>query len=129
MRAIEFYSGIGGLHLALKRSGQGSVIRAFDWDQTACNVYEAFHGEGIVKRVDISSLHPQELCELEADLWLLSPACQPYTVLNPNAKGMLDPRAQSFLYIINQLLPAARPSHILVENVVGFEVRNLNSLP
>lgn len=50
--ALEFYSGIGGLHLALSRSKYLSqVIRAFDWDQSACSVYEANYGPGIVKKV------------------------------------------------------------------------------
>jgi tRNA (cytosine38-C5)-methyltransferase len=65
---------------------------------------------------------------LNANLWLLSPACQPYTVLNPQAKGAADPRAQSFLHLIENVLPAlaergAAPARLLVENVAGFEVR------
>jgi tRNA (cytosine38-C5)-methyltransferase len=58
----------------------------------------------------------------------MSPACQPYTVLNPKAKGAADPRAQSFLHLIENVLPAlaergAAPACLLVENVAGFEVR------
>jgi tRNA (cytosine38-C5)-methyltransferase len=58
----------------------------------------------------------------------MSPACQPYTVLNPNAKGAADPRAQSFLHLIENVLPVlsergAAPVRLLVENVAGFEVR------
>lgn len=64
---------------------------------------------------------------LNADLWLLSPACQPYTVLNPKAKGAADPRARSFLHLMEDVLPAlaergAAPARLLVENVAGFEV-------
>ena len=60
----------------------------------------------------------------------MSPACQPYTVLNPDAKGAQDPRALSFLHIINTVLPElarsdAHPRYILVENVAGFEVHSL----
>jgi tRNA (cytosine38-C5)-methyltransferase len=67
------------------------------------------------------------LAAMDADLWLMSPSCQPYTVLNPNAKGEADPRAKSFLHMINVVLPELaglkkHPSHILVENVAGFEV-------
>jgi tRNA (cytosine38-C5)-methyltransferase len=72
-------------------------------------------------------LTPELLAGFNADLWLLSPACQPYTVLNPNAKGGSDPRAQSFLHLITHVLPQMRtdgtcPSYLLVENVAGFEV-------
>jgi len=61
----------------------------------------------------------------------MSPACQPYTVLNPDAKGAEDPRAQSFLHLVKTVLPALaeegkHPEGILVENVAGFEVRRAN---
>ena len=77
--------------------------------------------------MDISTLRSEYLASFRADLWLLSPACQPYTVLNSNAKGASDPRAQSFLYLIQEVLPQlkvadADPSYLLVENVAGFEV-------
>ncbi|KAF8151998.1 S-adenosyl-L-methionine-dependent methyltransferase [Mycena galopus ATCC 62051] len=75
--------------------------------------------------MDISTL-TQYLASLKATLWLLSPACQPYTVLNASAKGGLDPRAKSFLYLVQTVLPElaradAHPTHFLVENVGGFE--------
>ena len=58
----------------------------------------------------------------------MSPSCQPYTVLNPLAKGAEDPRAKSFIHLIDQVLPelvkmGKHPTHILIENVAGFEVR------
>ena len=79
-------------------------------------------------QVDINTLDADALEPLNADLWLLSPACQPYTVLNPNSKGASDPRAQSFLYLIEGVLTAlaergAGPTRLLIENVAGFEVR------
>ncbi|KAI0046214.1 S-adenosyl-L-methionine-dependent methyltransferase [Auriscalpium vulgare] len=126
-RALEFYSGIGGLHLALSRSSvDGSVVRAFDWDQLACQVYAANHGRDAVERIDISTLTAEQLASHHADLWLMSPSCQPYTVLNPAAKGAADPRARSFLHLIETVLPAlaalgAQPGRLLVENVAGFE--------
>ena len=134
---------LGGLHLALARSGvDAEVLQAFDWDQTACQVYKANHGDIVrkvgtlllkisnshyAKQVDISTLAASSLSEYKADLWLLSPACQPYTVLNPDAKGAQDPRAQSFLHLIQNVLPEMailnkHPERLLVENVAGFEV-------
>ncbi|KAJ7630361.1 S-adenosyl-L-methionine-dependent methyltransferase [Roridomyces roridus] len=127
MKAVEFYSGIGGLHLALSRSNlSASITHAFDWDQNACDVYSANFGPGIARKMDISTLTASYLESLEATLWLLSPACQPYTVLNPLAKGELDPRAASFLHLVQHILPQlaqsnSHPTHLLVENVGGFE--------
>jgi C-5 cytosine-specific DNA methylase len=59
-------------------------------------------------------------------MWLASPACQPYTVLGLG-KGAADPRAASFLHLMNVILRAmvereTQPEYILVENVAGFEV-------
>ncbi|KAF8554552.1 S-adenosyl-L-methionine-dependent methyltransferase [Imleria badia] len=127
LRAIEFYCGIGGLHLALRRSGiPVEVAAAYDWDQTACQVYAANLGADVVHKTDIASLTAVDISRLHADLWLLSPSCQPYTVLNPLAKGAADPRAQSFLHLIDNVLPELsthdkHPRHLLVENVAGFQ--------
>ncbi|EIN13227.1 S-adenosyl-L-methionine-dependent methyltransferase [Punctularia strigosozonata HHB-11173 SS5] len=80
-------------------------------------------------KTDISTLTADDLRNIDGQrihLWLLSPACQPYTVLNPSAKGAQDPRAQSFLHLVTRVLPqlAERNDHprcLLVENVAGFE--------
>jgi tRNA (cytosine38-C5)-methyltransferase len=77
------------------------------------------------------------LAAYAADLWLMSPSCQPYTVLNPVPKDNSDPRAKSFLHLINDVLPSlavsnALPGRLLIENVAGFEVLSLSlslSLP
>lgn len=51
IRALEFYSGIGGLHYALLKSRpEAEVLKAFDWDPTSCQVYHANHGP-IIYRV------------------------------------------------------------------------------
>ena len=81
-------------------------------------------------KVDISTLSANVLASLRADLWLLSPSCQPYTVLNPLAKGAEDPRAKSFIHLMESVVPdlAARnrhPKYMLIENVAGFEVFEL----
>ncbi|KAI5119794.1 hypothetical protein M0805_006591 [Coniferiporia weirii] len=127
VRVLEFYSGIGGLHRALKLSNiDATVVRAFDWDQTSCLVYDAVYGPGTVRKIDISTIGALDILGLDASCWLLSPSCQPYTVLNPVAKGAADPRARSFLHVVQDLLPelvkvGRGPKWMLVENVAGFE--------
>jgi tRNA (cytosine38-C5)-methyltransferase len=83
-------------------------------------------------QADISSLSASDLAPLLADLWLLSPSCQPYTTINPFAKGSADPRAKSFLHLIENVLPELvslnqQPRYLLVENVSGFEVPQLDT--
>lgn len=123
----------------------GTVVHALDFDLNACRVYAANFGSQIVSRVrgmstlqrgvtiylhiqrDISTLEACDISSLEADLWLMSPSCQPYTALNPNAQAEKDPRAQSFIHLLENVLPelsrlGCLPTHILIENVAGFEV-------
>ncbi|PFH36491.1 C-5 cytosine-specific DNA methylase superfamily protein [Besnoitia besnoiti] len=62
--------------------------------------------------------------DFKADLWLVSPPCQPFTRAGLQ-KGNADRRNSSFLYLLDVLcrLPrAARPKYLLLENVVRFEV-------
>lgn len=78
------------------------------------------------RQTDISTIDALSLRDLDAPLWLLSPSCQPYTVLNPAAKGAADPRAKSFLHLVERVLPDlamqnAAPKWLLIENVAGFE--------
>ena len=70
---------------------------------------------------DIRSLTATQLDATGAWLWLLSPPCQPYTRLGER-KDVDDPRAAAMLHLI-QLLPELQrpPTHLLLENVVGFE--------
>ncbi|KZT24696.1 S-adenosyl-L-methionine-dependent methyltransferase [Neolentinus lepideus HHB14362 ss-1] len=125
IRVLEFYSGIGGLRAAFERSSvSGSVVQSFDWDQAARQVYETNYGSGTVVKVDIGTLTASQLPP--AELWLLSPSCQPYTVLNPEGRGEADPRAKSFLHLVEDVLPdlaqlAKLPKYLLIENVAGFE--------
>ncbi|KAF8947425.1 tRNA (cytosine-5-)-methyltransferase, partial [Entomortierella lignicola] len=57
----------------------------------------------------------------QADVWLMSPPCQPYTRTG-NQEGSKDNRAKSFLYLMD-ILPKMTnpPNYILLENVKGFE--------
>ncbi len=75
MRALEFYSGLGGLHYSLlqARRGEGNVevLAAFDINDLANRVYEHNHGLR-PNPADIRSLTPSFLAEFKADTWLVS---------------------------------------------------------
>lgn len=60
-----------------------------------------------------------------ADIWTMSPPCQPYTRVGLQ-QGSQDARSRSFLYLLDVLKQMVhRPKYILVENVKGFEVSHL----
>jgi len=79
-------------------------------------------GSSKVCSLGIDYLTSEDLDRYRADLWMLSPPCQPYTSLGLQ-KGSDDARANSFLHLMTEVLPRMnhKPKHLLVENVPGFE--------
>ncbi|KAF9117253.1 tRNA (cytosine-5-)-methyltransferase [Mortierella sp. 14UC] len=121
-RVLEFYSGIGGMHYAFDRSGyKGQILKAFDINTTANEVYAHNHGKKQLAQRNIEAVPIEFYDKQEADVWLMSPPCQPYTRTG-NQEGSKDTRAKSFLYLM-QILPKLThpPNYILLENVKGFE--------
>ena len=128
--AIEFYSGIGGWSYALDEALQRNstlnvnVVAAFDVS-TVCNeVYRANHGfapsQKPIEQLDVSNV------DGIADIWFLSPPCQPHTRqrkgLTEQEMDIDDSRSQSFIHICSILERLKSPPRILIlENVVGFE--------
>eukprot|EP01031_Cornospumella_fuschlensis_P034413 gene34413-41652_t len=98
MRAIEFYSGVGGWNCAIKTAlGAGvEVVSAYDVNPAANAVYAINHGS----RPSAKSLEvvtAEELDAYYADIWMMSPPCQPHTRNNTTAKrDGADPRSASF---------------------------------
>ena len=123
VRALEFYCGVGGLHYSLRRArpfGGARVVGAFDINPNACDVYEKNFGTRPIQN-SLSAVSSKKLDTFEASLWLMSPPCQPFTRQGAQ-RDAEDARADSFLSLL-QLVPRLRrkPTHVLVENVVGFE--------
>jgi len=74
----------------------------------------------------IDQLTVAELDTLSADLWVMSPPCQPHTRNNKTLKrDTADSRSNSFLHLIRCLEVMEKPpSYIALENVIGFETSN-----
>ena len=122
LRAVEFYCGIGGLHWALKRarSNGATVVASYDVNPLACDTYALNFGAR-PSGTDIRALKPTQLDAHEADLWLLSPPCQPYTRTGLQL-GKDDGRAGSLTVLLGVLCQMSRPpARLLLENVVGFD--------
>ena len=122
--ALEFFSGIGGFHYALRAARpRARVARAFDVDDVATRVYAAnFGAAAAVSALDVCHLDAGALNRLGAGLWMLSPPCQPYT-RQGNGLGADDARAGGLAHL-TRLLAADElepPDRLLMENVVGFE--------
>ena len=52
----------------------------------------------------------------QAQMWLMSPPCQPYTRNNTSVRDLDDPRSRPLLYLLNLLVKVPHPpSYIFLE--------------
>lgn len=111
-RLLELYCGIGGCAAAVE--GLATVSAALDVNTVALGVYRH------------NFAHPASACALEslraddprlrdADVWWMSPPCQPYT-RRGNRRDLDDPRSKSFLHVL-ELVDRLRPPALALENV------------
>uniref|UniRef100_A0A8D0CDP1 tRNA (cytosine(38)-C(5))-methyltransferase n=1 Tax=Scleropages formosus TaxID=113540 RepID=A0A8D0CDP1_SCLFO len=122
LAVLELYSGIGGMHYALKESGvDAEVVAAVDVNTTANEIYRHNFPATPLWSKTIECITLDEFNKLQFDMILMSPPCQPFTRIGLQG-DISDPRTKSFLYIL-QLLPrlTKRPQFLLLENVKGFE--------
>ncbi|XP_049421556.1 tRNA (cytosine(38)-C(5))-methyltransferase [Epinephelus fuscoguttatus] len=122
VRVLELYSGIGGMHYALKESGiPAQVVAAIDINTTANQIYKHNFPDTVLWSKTIEGITLDDFNRLSFDMILMSPPCQPFTRLGLQG-DIADPRTKSFLYILDLLPRLCRPPRfILLENVKGFE--------
>ncbi len=116
MRCLELYSGIGGFAVAAS-SIRWEIAAAFDIDQRAAEVYR-LNFQHVHHVRTIESIRASELAELEADLWWLSPPCQPFTRRGAQ-RDHADTRSASFLHVL-EMIRELRPRMLAIENVPEF---------
>ncbi|XP_025942927.1 tRNA (cytosine(38)-C(5))-methyltransferase isoform X2 [Apteryx rowi] len=98
LRVLELYSGIGGMHQALKDSCMSAeVVAAVDVNTLANEIYKHNFPSTPLWAKTIEGITLKEFDRLSFDMILMSPPCQPFT------------RLQKL------------PKYILLENVKGFE--------
>lgn len=120
--AIEFFSGIGAFAEAA-HSRKIEVVAAFDIDQRANQTYELnFRLKPTSRNLDTITFEQLP----DADIWWLSPPCQPYSVRG-NQRGLCDPRSKSFQNLL-ELVKVKKPKVFLLENVLGFKDSDGHSL-
>lgn len=115
MRILELYCGIGGCAAAV--SGWADVVAAYDISRPALEIYRLNFPHSAQART-LESLSPLELARHEADLWWLSPPCQPYT-RRGRQRDLDDPRSQSLLALLD-VIARVRPCCLALENVPPF---------
>lgn len=121
LTALELFCGIGGFAAAVAGTNV-QVAAALDQSQVALGVYRLNFPGHDARQADLERIGAAELAGFDADLWWLSPPCQPYSVRG-RRRDLADPRARSLVRILALLpeVPSARlPLHLALENVPGF---------
>ncbi|MCA9548424.1 MAG: DNA cytosine methyltransferase [Myxococcales bacterium] len=114
MRILELFAGIGGCAAALPPDDE---ILAVEQSPVAQAVYRTRHRHQVAPW-NITFTPAERWAAWGADLWWMSPPCQPYTARGAGA-DLDDPRAQSLRRVL-EALATLRPSYVAVENVPGF---------
>src|SRR5688500_15108312 len=115
IRILELFCGIGGVAAAI--DGRAEVAAAVDISRRALEVYAHNFPHPTVAR-EIETLPADLLRAWGADLWWLSPPCQPYTRRGAQ-RDVDDPRARSLLTLIERMADL-RPRGVALENVPAF---------
>ena len=121
IRALELYCGIGGF--AAATTGLNiRIVGALDQNPAALDTYRLNYPEHPARQADLERISAWELTAPTADVWWLSPPCQPYCERGAR-RDLDDPRSKSLMHIMELLacIPDEKlPVNIALENVVGF---------
>ncbi len=116
LRVLELFAGIGGAATALGAAAR--VVLAVDQDAAARATYARRFGSAPVPR-NLHHVKPAFFDGLDADLWWMSPPCQPYTIRG-HQRDLEDRRSQAFVRIC-AALDVHRPRFMGLENVPWFQ--------
>ncbi|TVQ87288.1 MAG: DNA methyltransferase [Deltaproteobacteria bacterium] len=117
LTVLELFSGIGGLAFAL--GDRAHVLLAVDQDEAARATYARHHPSTPLGRLNLHHAKPAWFEEIQADLWWMSPPCQPYTIRG-HQRDLEDRRSQAFLRVC-EAIRVIQPPAIALENVPWFE--------
>lgn len=119
---VEFFAGMGGMRVAGDESGiPVRILAAYEISEICQKAYIHNFGSNEWRLKTIERLPIEELDKLHADMWLMSPPCQPFTRAG-RRQDHEDNRTAGLLHLID-VLPRMRypPQRLLLENVIGFE--------
>ncbi len=117
LRVLELFCGIGGCAAAV--GDRAHVVAAVDINSVAVAAYRRNSPSPPLHVRTIESLPAAWYGDLNAELWWLSPPCQPYTSRG-RRRDLHDDRAQGLLAVIERIAEL-RPRYVGLENVAGFQ--------
>ncbi len=110
LKCADFFSGIGGFHVAA-RNLDLEVVFACDIDPETRRAYEA--NFGLQPAGDVETLSSEDVPD--HDLLFAGFPCQPFSIIG-RQQGFADPRGALFFEIL-RIVRAKRPLGIVLENV------------
>ncbi|RAL20104.1 DNA methyltransferase [Lujinxingia litoralis] len=124
MRCLELFCGIGGFAAAV--AGHAQVVGALDLSGHAMEVYRHNFADHGGRQAHLEHLGEEELLGYEADLWWMSPPCQPYTTRGKQ-RDLEDHRARSLVRLM-EIIGRRGPQVVGLENVPGFRGSQAHAL-
>ena len=127
-RAIDLFSGAGGLTQGLKEAGF-AVIGAVEFDSRAAGTYRANHPSCQLFEGDINALEPSDVLQVlglrkgELDLLAGCPPCQGFSRMRNHNGGRIvrDPLKKDLVLRFADYVEALLPKTVMMENVPGLE--------
>jgi len=120
LRAVELFSGAGGLTLGLKWAGFDCAA-AVEWDRDACDTFDRLIPGVDVKNDDINRINAGNAWEAltgRVDLLAGGAPCQPFS---SGGKRLADNDNRNMLPAYFGAAIALRPTMFLLENVPGLQ--------
>lgn len=124
IRAIDLFSGPGGLTTGLKQAGF-SVVGAVEFEPVACETYAINHPEVKLLSEDIRQVDPfvfmKALNLQQGELELLAgcPPCQGFSTIGTRNRRKDDER-NDYVFQMLRFIEAFLPKTIMMENVPGL---------
>lgn len=127
LRAVDLFSGCGGLTLGLKRAGF-RVIGAIELDTLAAETYRKNHptvdvwDEDIRKVTATGFARKLKLKPGSLDLLAACPPCQAFSEMKTlnRSRRIRDPRQKDLLIELLRFIRTLKPKAIMIENVPGM---------
>lgn len=126
LRAIDLFSGCGGLTLGLKQAGF-RVIGAIEIDSLAVETYKRNHHRVRVWAKDIRSVRGSEIRRLlkvkkgQLDLLAGCPPCQGFSRMTTlNGKRQMRDARNNLVFEFIRFVRALKPKAVMMENVPGL---------
>ncbi len=127
LKAIDLFSGCGGLTLGLKKAGF-NVIGAIELDKRAVDTYRKNHQEVKVWQQDVLTVEGRDILDAlgmkkgELDLLAGCPPCQGFSrIRRRNRKRVSDDPRNDLVLQFGKLIGELSPRAVMLENVPGLE--------